>query len=70
GESAFGIPYTMLVDSSNPAAPAAVNDSATDFALAGILTGSGGKMKFTILDGLCMPADETIEFKSQWTAAE
>ena len=68
--SAFGIPYTMLVDSSNPAAPAAVNDSATDFTIAGIVTGSGGKMKFTILNGLCMPVDETIEFASQWTAAE
>ena len=68
--STFGIPYTMLVDSSNPAAPAAVNDSATDFTIAGIPTGSGGKMKFTILNGLCMPVDETIEFKSQWTAAE
>jgi len=68
--SKFGIPYTMLVDSSNPAAPAAVNDSATDFALAGLATASGGKMKFTILNGLCMPVDETIEFKSEWTAAE
>jgi hypothetical protein len=68
--SAFGIPYTMLVDSSNPAAPAAVNDSATDFALAGLATASGGKMKYTILNGLCMPVDETIEFKSEWTAAE
>ena len=60
----------MLVDSSNPAAPAAVNDSATDFTIAGIATASGGKMKFTILNGLCMPVDETIEFASQWTAAE
>jgi hypothetical protein len=68
--SSFGIPYAMLVDSSNPAAPAAVNDSATDFALAGLATASGGKMKFTILNGLCMPVDETIEFKSQWTSAE
>lgn len=70
GESAFGIPYFMLVDSSNPASPAPVNDSATDFALAGLATASGGKMKFTILNGLCIPVDETIEFKSQWTAAE
>ena len=68
--SAFGIPYTLLVDSSNPAAPAAVNDSATDFALAGLATASGGKMKYTILNGLCMPVDETISFASQWTAAE
>ena len=70
GESAFGIPYELLVDSSNPAAPAVVNDSATDFTIGGILTGSGGKMKFTILNGLCMPVDETISFASQWTAAE
>ena len=68
--SAFGIPYALLVDSSNPAAPAAVNDSATDFALAGLATASGGKMKYTILNGLCMPVDETISFASQWTAAE
>ena len=68
--SAFGIPYALLVDSSNPAAPAAVNDSATDFALAGLATASGGKMKYTILNGLCMPVDETISFASQWTLAE
>ena len=70
GVSAFGIPYALLVDSSNPAAPAAVNDSATDFALAGLATASGGKMKFTILNGVCIPVDETIDFKSQWTSAE
>jgi hypothetical protein len=70
GVSKFGVPYALLVDSSNPLAPAARNDSATDFTLAGLATASGGKMKYTILNGLCMPADETIEFKSQWTAAE
>jgi hypothetical protein len=72
--SAFGIPYAMLVDSSNPAAPAAVNDSATDFSLAGIGTFSGGKMKFTILNGLCMPVDETIniafEFSKDYLSTE
>ncbi|MDG2398418.1 MAG: hypothetical protein P8M59_03795, partial [Candidatus Marinimicrobia bacterium] len=68
--SAFGIPYAMLVNSTNPAQPVVVDDSATDFALAGLATASGGKMKYTILDGLCMPVDETIEFKSEWTAAE
>ena len=68
--SAFGIPYAMLVNSTNPAQPVVVDDSATDFALAGLATASGGKMKYTILNGLCMPVDETIEFKSEWTAAE
>ena len=70
GTSYVGIPYALLVDSSNPAAPAPVNDSATDFALSGLATGAGGKMKFTILSGLCMPVDETIDFKSGWTSAE
>ena len=91
GESPFGLPYAVLVDSS-AAYPTATdidgdgaitatdfgywldkivnNDVATDFALSGLTTGSGGKMKFTILNGLCMPVDETISFASQWTAAE
>jgi len=68
--STFGIPYTILVDSSNPAAPAVTNDSATDFALAGLATASGGKMKFTIKNGVCIPVDETIEFMSEWTSAD
>ncbi|MBC8346832.1 MAG: hypothetical protein ISR82_03180 [Candidatus Marinimicrobia bacterium] len=68
--STFGIPYAMLVDSSDPTAPAPVNDSATDFALAGLATASGGKMKYTILNGLCIPVDETIDFKSGWTSAD
>ena len=65
--SYFGIPYAMLVDSSNPQVPAAVNDSATDFALTGLATFSGGKMKFTILNGLCMPVDETIEIAFEFS---
>ena len=65
--STFGIPYTMLVDSSNPAAPAVVNDSATDFSLFGLATASGGKMKYTILNGLCMPVDETINIAYEFS---
>ncbi len=68
--SSFGIPYAMLVDSSTPTAPAVVNDSATDFAVSGIPTAAGGKMKFTIKNGVCIPVDETIEFASQWTAVD
>ncbi len=67
GITAFGVPYALLVDSSNPAAPAAVDDSAGDFALAGLATAAGGKMKYVINDGLCMPVNETIEFISSWT---
>ena len=68
--SAFGIPYAMLVNSSNPAQPVPTDDSAGDFALAGLATASGGKMRFTLKSGVCIPVDETISFESQWTAAE
>jgi hypothetical protein len=65
--SHFGIPYALLVDSSNPAAPAPVNDSATDFTLQGLATASGGKMKYTIESGLCMPVDETINIAFEFS---
>ena len=67
GKTSFGMPYALLVDSSNPAAPVPVDDSASDFALAGLATGAGGKMKYVINDGLCMPVNETIDFISNWT---
>ena len=69
GVTAFGMPYALLVNSTNPAAPAAVDDSAADFALAGLLTGAGGKMKYVITKGVCMPVNETIQFNSSWTEA-
>ena len=67
GVTAFGMPYALLVNSTNPAAPAAVDDSAADFALAGLATGAGGKMKYVITKGVCMPVNETIQFNSSWT---
>ncbi|MDP6611297.1 MAG: hypothetical protein QF823_03225 [Candidatus Marinimicrobia bacterium] len=67
GKTAFGLPYALLVDSSNPAAPAPVNDSANDWSLAGLATGGGGKMKYVITMGVCMPVNETIKFESSWT---
>ena len=63
------MPYALLVNSTNPAAPAAVDDSAADFALAGLATGAGGKMKYVITKGVCMPVNETIQFNSSWTEA-
>ena len=69
GVTAFGMPYALLVNSTNPAAPAAVDDSAADFALAGLATGAGGKMKYVITKGVCMPVNETIQFNSSWTEA-
>ena len=69
GVTSFGMPYALLVNSTNPAAPAAVDDSAADFALAGLATGAGGKMKYVITKGVCMPVNETIQFNSSWTEA-
>jgi hypothetical protein len=66
GKTSFGMPYALLVDSTNPAAPAVVDDSASDFALSGLATGAGGKMKYVINKGVCMPVNETITFDSGW----
>jgi hypothetical protein len=44
-----------------------VNDSATDFTLQGLATASGGKMKYTIESGLCMPVDETINIAFEFS---
>ena len=66
GKTAFGIPYLLLVDSTNPAAPAFTNDSGSDWAVTGLATGAGGKLKYRIDMGVCMPVNETIQFKSLW----
>ena len=66
GKTAFGIAYLLLVDSTNPAAPAFTNDSGSDWALTGLATGAGGKLKYRIDKGVCMPVNETIQFKSLW----
>ena len=66
GKTGFGIPYLLLVDSTNPAAPAFTNDSGSDWALTGLATGAGGKLKYRIDKGVCMPVNETIQFKSLW----
>jgi hypothetical protein len=67
GITAFGLPYALLVNSANPAAPAPVDDSANDWAVEGLATGGGGKMKYAITKGVCMPVNETINFETSWT---
>ena len=67
GVTSFGMPYAVLVNSTNPAAPVPVNDSGSDFALAGLATGAGGKLQMVINDGTCIPVNETINFVSNWT---
>jgi len=66
GKTAFGMPYVILVDSSNPVAPAFRDDSGADWAVTGLATGAGGKLKYRIDNGVCMPVNETIKFESLW----
>jgi hypothetical protein len=48
------------------ATPSFTNDSGSDWTAAGLATGAGGKLKYRIDMGVCMPVNETIEFKSFW----
>ena len=66
GKTGFGMPYLILVDSTNPVAPAFRDDSAGDWAVTGLATGAGGKLKYRIDNGVCMPVNETIKFESLW----
>ncbi|MBU78116.1 MAG: hypothetical protein CMG28_01650, partial [Candidatus Marinimicrobia bacterium] len=43
------------------------NDSANEWKVEGLATGGGGKMKYVITKGVCMPVNETILFKTSWT---
>lgn len=65
GRTPFGILYTSIVDSSNPAAPKPVNDSATKFD--GADPNKGGRMYFKVKQGVCVPANELITIASNWT---
>ncbi len=71
GKTAFGMPYALLVKSVDEngaplATPSFADDSGADWGLAGLATGAGGKLKYKIDKGVCMPVNETIEFKSLW----
>ena len=67
GKTAFGLPYTLLVDSSNPQLPVPANDSARDLDLSNLA--AGGKMKYKVV-GLCVPTNEIVTVKSKWSRIE
>ena len=67
GKTAFGLPYTLLVDSSNPLQPVPVNDSTRDLDLSNLA--AGGKMKYKVM-GLCVPTNEIVTVKSKWSRIE
>tara|TARA_Y100000739_G_scaffold200150_1_gene184169 strand:- start:439 stop:1722 length:1284 start_codon:yes stop_codon:yes gene_type:complete len=64
GATAFGVPYTVLVDSSNPQQPVPVNDSNRIFS--GANAAAGGKMYFKVRDAVCVPTNEIIDIDSYW----
>ena len=67
GKSPFGLPYSVLVNSSNPQQPVPNNDSTRDLDLTNL--GAGGKMKYKVM-GLCVPTNEIVTVKSKWSRIE
>ena len=72
-KTALGMPYSVLVDSSNPAAPAPRNDSDHDLdIIPGLIggIGAGGKMTYVFSTGTCFPHNETITFTANFERVE
>ena len=67
GKSPFGLPYSVLVNSSNPQQPVPNNDSTRDLDLTNL--GAGGKMKYKVM-GLCVPTNEIVDVRSKWSRIE
>tara|TARA_B100000287_G_scaffold28790_2_gene27110 strand:- start:13143 stop:14429 length:1287 start_codon:yes stop_codon:yes gene_type:complete len=68
GKTAFGVPFSVLVDSSNPQQPVPVNDS--DRVFSGANAGAGGKMYFKVREAVCVPTNELIDIDSYWERIE
>ena len=71
-KTALGMPYTVLVDSSDPTAPAPRNDSDHDMDISGgaATIAAGGKMTYVFSTGTCFPHNETITFNAEFERAE
>ncbi len=65
--TAFQMPYSVLIDSSNPLQPVPVSDGTHDFDATA--AAAGGKMTF-VVNGLCFPVNELIDFNTDWTRVE
>lgn len=67
GATAFGMPYAYLVNSTDPAAPAVVDDSGHDIDVSGgaATIAAGGKMTY-VVNPVCFPINELIDFESDW----
>jgi len=71
-KTALGMPYTVLVDSSDPTAPVPRNDSDHDMDISGgaATIAAGGKMTYVFSTGTCFPHNETITFNAEFERAE
>ena len=69
GVTSLGMPFAVLVDSSDPAAPKIVDDSGVgDFDASGgaATMAAGGKLTYVIESGTCFNIDETIQFNAKF----
>ncbi len=62
-KSAFGMPYSVLVNSSNKLEPVPTNDSDHSFDITA--AAAGGKMMYSI-NAQCFPINEIIDFDTDW----
>jgi len=71
-KTALGMPYSVLVDSSDPTAPAPRNDSDHDMDISGgaATIAAGGKMTYVFSTGTCFPHNETITFTANFERVE
>jgi len=69
GVTALGMPFALMVDSSDPLAPKVVDDSGVgDFDASGgaATMAAGGKLTYVIAKGTCFNVDETIQFDAKF----
>jgi hypothetical protein len=69
GVTALGMPFALMVDSSDPLAPKVVDDSGVgDFDASGgaATMAAGGKLTYVIETGTCFNVDETIQFNAKF----
>jgi len=71
-KTALGMPYTVLVNSTNPLQPVPNNDSDHDMDISGgaATIAAGGKMTYVFSTGTCFPHNETITFNADFERVE
>ena len=72
GATALGMPFALLVNSTDPTAPVLVDDSAGDLDPSGgpATMAAGGKLTYVFANGTCFNVDETIQFDAKFERVE